>query len=47
MLTVAGVVVAAEQSQFGQIKIKTSVRLRKQRVMATATAAQTTQSPQP
>ena len=32
MLTVAGVVVAAEQSQFGQIKIKTSVRLRKQRV---------------
>ena len=33
MLTVVGVVVAAEQSQFGQIKIKISALQHKQRVL--------------
>ena len=32
MLTAVGAVVVIEQFQFGQIKIKTSVRLHKQRV---------------
>ena len=47
MLTVVGVVVVAEQSQFGQTKIKTSALLRKQRILRLLPRRKPPQSPQP